>query len=60
MEDFEDLEDEELSREEAKTFMGIAARLNFLSLDCPGLQFPTKNCSREMARPTRGSWAEVR
>jgi hypothetical protein len=49
-------DDEELEKGEAKVFRGLAARLNFLSLDCPDLQFPTKGCAREMARPTRGSW----
>jgi hypothetical protein len=53
-------ESEELDKEEAKVFRGLAARLNFLSLDCPDLQFPTKGCAREMAKPTRGSWKEMK
>ena len=52
----EEWEKEELEREEAKGFRGLAARFNFLSQDCPDLQFPTKQCSREMAKPKRGSW----
>ena len=37
-------------------FRGLAARVNFLSLDCPDLQFSGKAASREMAKPTLGSW----
>ena len=51
----EEGEDEEVGREEATIFRGLAARLNFLSLDCPDLQFPVKDCSREMSHPTRGA-----
>ena len=49
-------DDEPLGRQEAKIFRGLAARINFLSLDCPDLQFPNKQNSREMVIPTRGSW----
>ena len=48
-------EEEELPAEEATVFRGIAARANFLSLDCPDLQFPIKQISREMAKPMLGS-----
>ena len=37
-------------------FRGLATRVNFLSLDCPDLQFSGKAASREMAKPTLGSW----
>jgi hypothetical protein len=30
--------------------------MNYLGLDCPDLQFPVKQCSREMSNPTKGSW----
>ena len=56
----EEGDDEELSKEEAKIYRGLAARLNFMSQDCPDLQFPIKPCSREMARPTRGSWRHLK
>ena len=36
-------------------YRGLAARLNYMSLDCPDLQFPIKQCSREMSSPTNGS-----
>ena len=48
-------EEEELPAEEATVFGGIAARANFLSLDCLDLQFPVKQMSREMAKPMVGS-----
>ena len=35
-----------LEKDKAKSFRGLAARLNFMSLDCPDLQFPIKDCSR--------------
>ena len=38
-------------------FRGLAARLNFMSLDGPDLQIGVKTCSREMARPVEGSFA---
>ena len=47
-------------REEAKVYRGLAARLNFMSQDCPDLQFPIKPCSREMAKPTRESWRHLK
>ena len=56
----EDWEHELVDREEAKAFRGIAARLNFLSLDSPDLQFPIKPCSQAMANPTRGAWKSVK
>ena len=39
---------------EAKVFRGLAARANDLTLDCPDMQFPIKDCSREMANPMNG------
>eukprot|EP00973_Karenia_brevis_P007493 1013879-Karenia_brevis.AAC.1 len=45
-----------LNKPEAKEYRGVAARLNFLSLDCPDMQFPVKQSSREMANSTVASW----
>eukprot|EP00973_Karenia_brevis_P015671 2144438-Karenia_brevis.AAC.1 len=47
----EEWEEEYLGRAEAKEFRGLAARLNFMSLGCPNLQFAIKQCSRDMAYP---------
>jgi hypothetical protein len=55
-----DWEAEDLGKEEATVFRGLAARMNFLSLDCPDLQFPVKQCSKEMAQPKRGSWKRMK
>ena len=41
-------------------FRGLAARMNFLSQDSPDLQYPIKDCSREMANPIRGSWKRMK
>ena len=47
--------------ERGKTeFRGVVARMNFLSQDCPDLQFPVKECSKQMARPTRGAWKSAK
>jgi hypothetical protein len=56
----EEWESESLNKEEAKKFRGVVARLNYLSGDCPDLQFGVKQCSREMANPTWGSWKSVK
>eukprot|EP00973_Karenia_brevis_P069448 9657601-Karenia_brevis.AAC.1 len=56
----EDWELEFLSKPEAKEYRGLAAGLNFMSLDCPDLQFPIKQSSRDMANPTIGSWIILR
>ena len=53
-------EEQELPAEEATVFRGIAARAHFLSLDCPDLQFPVKQMSREMAKPMVGSWKRMK
>ena len=44
----EDGDEEELSTEGAKVYRGLAARLNFMSQDCPDQQFPI--------RPAVGRW----
>eukprot|EP00973_Karenia_brevis_P061923 8613558-Karenia_brevis.AAC.1 len=52
----DDWELELLGEQEAKAYRGVATRLNFMSLDCPDMQFPTKQSSKEMANPTIASW----
>ena len=34
--------------------------MNFLSQDCPDLQFPVKECSKQMARPKKGAWKSAK
>ena len=56
----EDWELEELGKPEATIFRGMAARMNFLSQDCPDLQYAIKPGSRDMATPKRGSWTGMK
>ena len=56
----EEWEEVLLEKDEATVFRGVAARANFLSLDCPDLQFPVKQVSREMAKPMVGSWKRMK
>eukprot|EP00973_Karenia_brevis_P021738 2989052-Karenia_brevis.AAC.1 len=49
-------EEEFLGKKESTEFRGLAARLNFMSLDWPELQFAIKQCSRDMANPKVVSW----
>ena len=51
---------EKLTGKAATEYRGLAARLNYMSLDCPDLQFPIKQCSREMASPTNGSLGRLK
>ena len=53
-------DEELLGKEGATDCRWVAARFSFLSLDCPDLQFPSKACSREMAKPCFGSWKVVK
>ena len=51
---------EEMEEKEGTEFRGIAARMNFLGQDCPDLQFPVKECSKQMARPTKRAWKSAK
>ena len=44
--------DEELSGEEKKAFRSCAAKLNYLGLDRPDIQFATKMVCQAMTNPT--------
>ena len=56
----EDGDDEELQGEEAKSYRGVAARLNYMAQDSPGIMFSTKEVCRGMARPTRGDFRRLK
>ena len=56
----EDDEAVEVAKEDATQYRSLVARLNYLSHDCPDLQFPIKQVSREMANPMRGSWGRLK
>eukprot|EP00973_Karenia_brevis_P046321 6423044-Karenia_brevis.AAC.1 len=56
----EEWEEELLGKNEATEYRGLAARLNFMSLDWPELQFAIKQCSRDMANPRVVSWRSLK
>ena len=56
----EEWKSEELTPAQVTEFRGLAARLNFLSQDSPDLQFPIKQCCRDMANPKMGSFAGLK
>ena len=51
---------EELAPQEAKRYRGAVALLNYYAQDCPELQYPAKEASKDMARPKEGSWKGVK
>ena len=55
-----DAHDDLLPRAEATLFRACVARLNFLGQDSPDLQFPAKELSKDMSRPTVQSWHRLK
>ena len=55
----EEGEEEVLGRPEAKEYRGGVALLNFYAQDCPEMQFPAKEASRDMAKPKPRSWGKL-
>ena len=49
--------EDELSKENARKFRGLAARFNYLAMDRPDLQHSAKTVSKCMASPRVGDWA---
>ena len=56
----EDGEDDQVDGKDATAYRAVAARVNFLSQDCPDLQFPAKEVCRDMATPTRMAWKRLK
>ena len=56
----EEGDEQEMEKEESTEFRGVAARMNFLGQDCPDLQFPVKECSKQMAKPTKRAWKSAK
>ena len=50
----------EMSRSDSTVFRGLAARLNYLSLDRPDLQFSAKEIAKRMARPREEDWLKLK
>ena len=55
-----DFDQQFLPAGDATAFRACVARLNFLGQDSPELQFPAKELSKEMSRPTVGSWGRLK
>lgn len=53
-------EGDELPAEEAMRFRALAVWLNFMAQDSPDLQFAVKEVRRQMSRPSRGSWSQLK
>ena len=53
-------DEEEMEKSEATEFRGMVARLNYLTQDTPDLLYPSKEVSREMARPRKGAWRKLK
>ena len=51
--------DTDLTPEQIRAYRGSAARCNYLGLDRPDALYAIQQCSREMAKPTNGSWRRV-
>ena len=56
------VEDEEkpLEGKTATAFRAVSARINFLSVDRPDIQYCSKEASRCMANPTVGDWQKLK
>ena len=48
----EETNDMEMTKAEAASFRGVAARTNYFAADCASIQFATKEVCRDMANPT--------
>jgi hypothetical protein len=51
--------DDEMERDDAKKYRGIAARLNYLSPDRMDIGFAVKEAARNMSKPLVGDWAKL-
>ena len=49
-----------MSKPDASAFLGLAARLNYLSLDRADLQYAAKEVAKKMAAPREADWAKLK
>ena len=49
-----------MTKDETSRFRGLVARVNYLSLDRPDLQFAAKTASQHMAQPKVCDWAKIK
>ncbi len=52
-------DDDEMERDDAKKYRGIAARLNYLSPDRMDIGFAVKEAARNMSKPLVGDWVKL-
>ena len=50
----------ETSAKERTEFRAVAARLNYMAMDMPDVQYACKEACRDMAAPTRQSWRKLK
>ena len=55
-----DWEEAEMSQHDATKYRGVTARLDFLSQNRADLQYPSKECSRYMAKPLNKHWNDLK
>ena len=51
-----ELDSPPLRPDQATKFRGIIARLNYLSMDRPDIQYATREASKRMATPREADW----
>ena len=51
---------QDMTKDKASRFWGLVARVNYLSLDRPDLQFAAKTASQHMAQPKVCDWAKIK
>ena len=56
----QDNQEEERDKTEDTRFRAIAARINYMSVDMPDIQFACKETCRAMAAPTAQAWARLK
>ena len=49
-----------LRPQEATQYRALAARLNYLAMDRPDIQYATKEIARYMASPSEGNWLLIK
>ena len=55
-----DHDDPELGQEDARTYRGVAARLNYISPDRPDIAYAVKEAARDMSMPRESSLRKLR
>jgi len=51
---------EVLQKEEEQGFRALAARANYVAVDVPNIQYPTKEVCRDMAKPSVSGYEKMK